>query len=306
MSSQVTWTAIAAAIALPTTLAIAQQAGPVHTLAGPIEAGSGGIEVDAQGHVYTADFGATLSQGPVGTRIWRVTPGGKVAVYAEGFIGASGNTAGPDGWFYQSNVGAGSISRVSPDGAVERFSPSGGRSPVGLVFDDGGNLLVANCGSDLIARISPDRRIDTLVASPLLRCPNGITRASDGNFYVANFGNGDVVKVTPEGEASRFATLPGGNNGHLVFGNDVLYVVARGAHQLYTLTLDGEPTLLVGSGQRGIADGPALAATLSLPNDVALSADGRRLYWNDVGATDPADRQTLTPTYVRYVDLGMP
>jgi sugar lactone lactonase YvrE len=298
-----TITLLAATLSLARSDLAAQGGRTVNTLAGPIEAGSGGVEVDAQGNIYTADFGATLSRGPAGTRIWRITPDGEESVYAEGFTGASGNTIGPDGWFYQSNVAARSVSRVSPEGVVERFSASGGGSPVGLVFDGHGNLLVANCGSNQITRISPDRVIDTMVASPLLRCPNGITRASDGNFYVANFGNGDVIKITPEGVASRFATFPGNNNGHLVFGNGVLYVVARGHHRLYTLTLDGNSTLLAGSGQRGLADGPALTATLSLPNDVALSPDGKILYWNDVGVTDPTDGQTLTPTYVRYLRL---
>ncbi len=276
----------------------------VHTLAGPIDAGSGGLEVDGEGNIYTADFGATLSRGPAGTRIWRVTPGGAVSVFAEGLVGASGNTIGPDGWFYQSNVAGGSVSRVAPDGTVERYAASGGRSPVGLVFDGQGNLLVANCTSNLIARIAPDRVVDTLTASPLLHCPNGITRAADGNLYVANFGNGDVIRITPDGTASRLVTLPGNNNGHLVFGNGILYVVARGNHQLYTVTLGGEVTLLAGSGRRGITDGPAIEAELSLPNDLALSPDGTVLYWNDVGTTDPTDGQTLTPTYVRYLTIG--
>ena len=121
----------------------------VHTLAGPIEAGSGGLEVDADGNVYTADFGATLGQGPPGTRVWRITP-----------------------------------------------------------------------------------------------------------------------------------------------------------HQIYELTLQGELTLLAGSGERGLDDGAGDVATLSLPNDVALSPDGTRLYWNDVGELDPTDRRTLRPTWIRYVDLS--
>ena len=212
----------------------------VRTLAGPIEAGSGGLEVDPQGNVYTADFGATLSRGPVGTRVWRVTPVGEVSVFAEGFRGASGNTLGPDGSFYQSNISSSTISRVWPEGHVEPFATEGLRSPVGLVFDT----------------------------------------------------------------ATRFVTVPGGNNGHIVWGNDVLYVVARGNHQIYELTLAGELTLLAGSGERGLDDGPGDTATLSLPNDVALSPDGRILYWNDVGELDPADGQTLTPTWIRYVELS--
>ncbi|MDH3733126.1 MAG: hypothetical protein OEU54_06305 [Gemmatimonadota bacterium] len=275
----------------------------VGTLAGPIEAGSGGLEVDADGNVYTADFGATLSSGPPGTRIWMSTPDGEVSVFAEGFMGASGNTIGPDGWFYQSDIAGNTISRVSPDGTVEKFVTSGVRNPVGIVFDTDGDLIVANCGGNSLSRVGADGTAELWVQSEFLRCPNGITLAPDGNLYVANFMDGNVVRVTPAGEASVFATLPGNNNGHIVFGNGLLYVVARANHQIYELTLDGELTLIAGNGGRGLDDGPALEATLSLPNDVALSPDGRILYWNDVGVTGP-DPQTLTPTFIRYVVLS--
>jgi len=108
----------------------------------------------------------------------------------------------------------------------------------------------------------------------LFNCPNGITLASDGNFYVANFLNGDVLRIAPDGTVSRHVTIEGGNNGHILFGNGVLYVVARLANRLYEVTLDGQTTLLAGSGARGRRDGAARDAPLSLTNDVALSPDG--------------------------------
>ena len=61
----------------------------VHTLAGPLESGTGGMEVDAAGHVYTADFGATLSNGPAGRVVWRITPGGEVSRWAETYASLS-------------------------------------------------------------------------------------------------------------------------------------------------------------------------------------------------------------------------
>jgi hypothetical protein len=101
----------------------------------------------------------------------------------------------------------------------------------------------------------------------------------------------------------RLATLPGDNNGHLVFGNGVLYVAARGANQIYRVTLDGEVLLLAGSGERGHADGPAATATLSLPNDLALSADGAELYFNEVVPLDDPTGEKLAPTLVRALAL---
>lgn len=294
--------AAAGLITQPQLNAQSSMPGQVRTLAGPIEAGSGGLEVDAQGNVYTADFGATLSSGPPGTRVWRITPDGEVSVYAEGFRGASGNAIGPDGTFYQANIAGGTVSKVDADGNVTPFVTSGLTAPVGMTFDGNGRLIVANCGSNTISQIDEAGVAEVFASDDLLQCPNGLVLGGDGNFYVSNFYNGDVVRVTPAGEVTRFVTLPGDNNGHLVFTDGVFYVAARAANQIWEVTMDGASRLIAGSGERGVEDGPALEATLSLPNDLALSPDGATLYWNDVAAPGP-ETQTLTPTVVRALTL---
>jgi sugar lactone lactonase YvrE len=268
----------------------------VRTLTDVIQAGSGGMEVDAQGRIYHADFGATLS-GPPGTRIHRISPAGVVSVWVEGLSGASGNTFGPNGDLFQSNINAGRISRITPDGSVSTFA-TGMSAPVGIAIDSFENLYVANCGDNTIRKVLPDGSTEPFADSPLLDCPNGITLAADGNFYVANFSNGDVLRVTPDGEVSRFVTIEGGNNGHILFGNGVLYVVARAANRLYQVTLDGQASVLAGSGARRLRDGAARDAGLSLTNDIALSPDGTILYFNDV-ATTGTEFSVISPVVVR-------
>jgi sugar lactone lactonase YvrE len=264
------------------------------------------MDADAEGNVYMADFGATL-QGPPGTAVWRINAAGEAEVFASGLVGASGNDFDSYGYLLQSNIGAGTVSRIGPDGTVEPYA-AGLKAPVGIEVVAGDTAFVVNCGASAISKITPEGKAATFVADSLLRCPNGIAQASDGNFYVANFGNGDVIRVTPEGGVERFVTLPGDNNGHILWGNDVLYVVARSANQIYTVTLDGDVSLLAGTGERGLDDGPALEATLSLTNDLALSPDGRVLYFNDVGRDDEGvfvsdDGRTIAPTWVRRVIL---
>ncbi|MEQ9399714.1 MAG: SMP-30/gluconolactonase/LRE family protein [Longimicrobiales bacterium] len=279
----------------------------VETVAGPLPAGSGGMEVDAAGNVYMADFGATL-QGPPGPSVWRISPNGRVEEWATGLVGASGNAFSADGTLLQSNIGSGTVSRIAPDGTVSTLA-EGLRGPVGIAMAPGDTALVVECGAGSIRKVATDGTVSAFVeADSLLQCPNGITRASDGNYYVANFYNGDVLRVTPEGMVTRFLTLPGANNGHILFGNGVLYVVARSAHRVYEVTLAGDTTLLAGSGERGLTDGPAHSATLSLTNDLALSPDGSMLYFNDVGPGEDgtwADDggRTLAPVWVRRVVL---
>ncbi len=73
----------------------------------------------------------------------------------------------------------------------------------------------------------------------LLKCPNGLVIDDEDNIYLANFSDGALIKITPDGIPSLFATIPGGNNGHVSFANNRLYVVSRGGHQIYEVALEG-------------------------------------------------------------------
>lgn len=272
----------------------------VLTLTESIQAGSGGMAVDADGNIYMADFGAALSA-PPGTRVFKITPEGEVSVFATGLVGASGNAFDSKGDLFQSNIGANRISRITPDGTVSTFVSQGISNPVGIAIDAEDNLFVANCGNNTITKVTSDGVSTQFSSSPLLSCPNGIALASDGNLYIANFGNGQVLRVAPNGSATTFANLPGNNNGHITFANGVLYVVARSAHRIFQLTLDGELTLLAGTGTRGLWDGAALDARLSLTNDIAVSPDGSILYFNDVVNQTGGD--VISPVVIRQLIL---
>ena len=256
---------------------LADSVGEVEILA-ELPIGTAGIVVDNDGNIYSADFGLSSDSGNESS-IYKITPEGDVSVFATGFIEASGNTIGPDGNIYQSDFSSGRVSVVSPDGSISTYAGGMG-SPVGLTFDSSGNLYVANCGGNTIRKVTPSGEVSTLVRGSLFNCPNGITADLDGNLYVANFRNSNIIKITPDGTPSVFGTTPG-NNGHILFFENSLYVVARNANQIYQLSLDGELTLLAGTGNRGHNTGPTLGAEFSLPNDIGFSPDGAFIYVND-------------------------
>jgi sugar lactone lactonase YvrE len=81
-----------------------------------------------------------------------------------------------------------------------------------------------------------------------------------------------------------------------------LIVVARSAHQLYDVTLDGEVTLLAGSGRCGGKDGSAESCEFAFPNAIAISNDGTSVYINE-SAAPQADGLALSPTRIRRVFL---
>ncbi len=300
-------------LALPILLAAPQQgpgkpqefaSGGVSTLVRELPGGTGGLEVDAQGFVYCADFGSKLGAGSQGGNlIFRIDPrDGSQRVFCDTLRGASGNTFGPDGSLYQSNIGGGFITRIQPDGKASVFCRSGLKSPVGIIADAEGTLFVANCGSGSITEIDTEGQSSNFSSSGLLQCPNGIALDEEHNIYVANFKNGDVIKIGWDGEASKLVSLPGNNNGHLVYRDGQLYVVARSAHQIYRVSLQGEVTLLAGSGERGHADGALLEASFSFPNDLAFSPDGTILYVNENARIEGPGTE-LAPMTVRSIRL---
>ncbi|OEK01122.1 hypothetical protein BFP97_06195 [Roseivirga sp. 4D4] len=272
----------------------------VTTLGDPIQAGSGGMEVDAAGNIYVSNFGLQLGRAG-GAEIFKMTPEGEISLFAEGINGASGSDIGPDGLFYQSNVSGRKISVVQKDGSVSDFATEGFFSPVGLVKTKDA-LFVANCGSGTIQKVDKDGNSKVFAKSDLLKCPNGLEMDDQGNLYTANFSSSNIVKIDPEGNASVLASLPGSNNGHLVFRNGLFYVVARGVHQIYTIDLAGNVELLAGSGKKGNLDGSASEATFTFPNDLAFSPDGSKLYVNDVGA-ETQDGRLLGPVLIRVLHL---
>lgn len=282
-------------------LATTASAQDVVTLTEVIPIGSGGVDVDVEGRIYLADFGATLSGG--GTDLVRVDPDtGDWEVLSTELNGGSGNDFNADGILFQSSITGGRIDQFDQDGSRTPFTSAGIAGPVGIAVDDAGDIIVCNCGNNTLRKVTADGSSSTLFsASALLSCPNGIDLAADGNFYVANFNNGRVLRVSPTGTTSLFAEVPGGNNGHILAHRGRLYVAGRSAHQIYEITLDGEVSLVAGSGSQGDADGSYLEAEFSYPNDLAADPTGRYLYINDV--VNPFGPSDTSPVIVRRLDL---
>lgn len=280
------------------------QAISVDTVADNINAGTGGLAIDRDGAIYTSDFGSRLGGGGKGgDKIFRISDKGKAERFCGDQLGASGSVFDDQGRLFQANIRGNRINIIAANGKVSEFCRKGLSNPVGVVFDAKGNLLVCNCGGGSIQKISPDGESKTLVKNSLLKCPNGIAIGNDGTLFVSNFMNGDVVKISPDGSVSRLASLPGNNNGHLVFHRGVLFVVARSAHQIYRVTLDGKTALIAGTGKRGYNDGNPFKAAFSFPNAICVSRDGKYLFVNEVSDTK-GDAMNLAPTRIRRIELS--
>lgn len=275
----------------------------VRTLVAGIPAGTGGMDVDVDGNIYMANFGTALgSNGTPGSNVYLVTTDGQFSVFAAGLNGASGNDFDNEGNLYQSNIAGGTVSKISPDGTVATFA-SGFSAPVGIAFDGIEYLYVCNCGNNSISKVDLTGTTVSVINSSLLNCPNGIDMDSEGNLYIANFSSSDLVKITPNEEVSSFATMPGNNMGHLLLRGDDIYVVGRGNNKIFKVSNRGVVETFAGTGSRGLDNGSLEQATFSLPNDIAFSPDGTKMYVNDVARLDDSSGLLLNPVAIRVIEI---
>ena len=149
-----------------------------------------------------------------------------------------------------------------------------------------GDLYVANCRGNSVAKISPDGAVSPFAKSELFKCPNGIALDRDGALYTVNFRDNRMLKIDRQGKVTPFATVSEKGLGHVCFSVDRFYVTAFQSHEVFQVSLDGKTKRILGSGERGLVDGPDGTARLTFPNGIACHPWGERLYINEyVGET---------------------
>jgi uncharacterized protein (TIGR03437 family) len=233
--------------------------------------GPQGVAVDAAGNVYVAD---TLNH--------------KVRKISGGVIGtfAGSGTAG-----FSGDGGAAASATLN--------------APFGVAVDAAGSVYIAEFGNSRVRKVDSNGIITTVAGngvstyggdngpalSAQLNGPQGVAVDGAGNLYIADTENNRVRKVTAGGAISTIAgnglagfgadgglasnTQMGNPTGVAVdtFGN--LYI-ADGNARVRKVYTSGIIATIAGTGVRGYTGdgGPGLAARLSGPSAVAVSAAG--------------------------------
>ena len=206
MSSMVTQARIAAAFLAICFTAIAGAEVTTVAVLSTASGSPGGISVDLEGNIYSADFG--------GSSVFEIQPDGLTSIFAGGFLTPSGNGFDSQGNFYQSNYSdpafpllLDTITKITPDGTKSTFA-SGLDGPVGITFDSDDTMFVAECNAQYVTRIGQDGVATRFATDPGFACPNGITFDTLGNLYTCNFNDGAVHRIASDGAVSLLATLP--------------------------------------------------------------------------------------------------
>ena len=155
-------------------------------------------------------------------------------------------------------AGNGTISKVTPAGAVSTFVSSGLDYPEGLAFDAAGNLYVANSGNNTISEVTPAGAVSTFVSSGL-NGPDGLAFDAAGNLYVANLdGNTRFPKITLspviEGQAFSGTVFHFTDANPFATASDYTAVVTLGDGNSVTLDSSGVDARAGHAGGQIVAD----------------------------------------------------
>ncbi|MGG7569394.1 RICIN domain-containing protein [Streptomyces sirii] len=240
-----------------------------------------GVVVDSTGALYVSEFN--------NHRVRKITTDGKICTVAgtgtKGFSGDCGPAVSA-----QLNL------------------------PRGVAVDSAGAVYIADSDNHRVRKIAADGKICTVAGTGTkgfsgdcgpataaqLDDPRGVAVDSTGTLYVTEYNNHRVRKITTDGTISTIAgTGTKGSDGDggpavsaqlshprgVVVGRaGELYIAEVGTHQIRKVTADGKICTVAGIGTKGFSgdDGPATAAQLSDPFEVAVDSTGT-LYIADFG-----------------------
>ena len=206
-------------------------------LDGPIH-----MAMDADGNLYVSTWNDR--------KIFKIDDEGGKELFASVDPYPTGLAFGPDGYLYVGHApwsGTGGISRVDAEGTAENFVFGHGVDrPVGIAFDDDGNLYAANLYDTRINKITPAGDVTFLANAP----------AQVNTFTI----------------------------GHMVFAGGALYATDIGHNQIMRISLTGEISVFSGTGDQADVDGDGSSAQFAQPNGITVSPDGTKLYIHSISA----------------------
>ena len=207
---------------------------------------------------------------------------------------------GPDGNVWFTNYGGRSIGRITPTGAVSRFTAPAIDQPYGIAAGPDGNMWFTDVGSDAIGRITPAGTVATFTDASTF-APYRLTSGPDGNLWFTNYGGGTIGRITPAGAITHIThqsihapfDIATGADGNLWFTNATGASVGR-------VTTSGTVTNFAS----GITDLPSAMAAGPDGNLWFVAWEGNTVSRITSGAPSGASFHPVTPT--RILDSRLP
>ncbi len=248
-------------------------------------AANGAVSVDRTGVIYVSEYGRFVNTGGSGTRIFKLSPRGKILDTIRGLSGPMGTVKDSKGNLYVNNANntvTGQVLKIAPDGNRTIVSTIDGW-PSSMTIDRNDNLFISNYTAPTIHKISAEGEVSIYATDPRLIGCVGIDLDSKGNVIVANFVTADIYSINKKGEISLITTIPdivvqNFGIGYITVVRDTIYATGIAVNYIYKVSLDGTIETFAGNGQATQVDGPVLEASISNPNGIAANKYARVLY----------------------------
>ena len=285
--------------------------------------GPRGVALDGAGNLYIADTGnhrirKVDAAGAISTVAGRELGDGGAATGAR-LRSPAGVAVDGAGNLYIADPGNGRIRKVDAAGVISTVAQL--RDPEGVAVDGAGNLYIADTDSDRIRKVDAAGVISRVAGTwrpfgsigdggaataARLDRPEGVAVDGAGNLYIADTFNHRIRKVDAAGVITTVAGSGEGGFGYGGFGGDGgpavdaqlsrptgvavdgagnLYIADTYNYRIRKVDAAGVITTVAGTGRGGYGGdgGPAVAARLTWPRDVALDGAGNLYiadYWN--------------------------
>ena len=264
--------------------------------------GNGAVTVGPNGLVLVNEYGTPNADiSGSGTRIFKVSDDGKVAVYSDKVNGAIGGTFDTNGSYYFNNRSSMNSSDLTchKDGKFFKLATLKGFAADMLIDATEKYLLVTNYTEPVLSKVDFDGNVSAFLTDERLKGCTGIAQDGNGMLYVSNFTSGKIFKIDLEGKISEFASIPtvyaGYVIGYIAYYKEMLYATGYGAGKIYKIDMQGTVEEFAGTGTHQELDGPLKIAQFVIPNGIDVDVEKGRLYISQNGMGKPAG--------LRYIDL---
>ncbi len=156
-------------------------------------------------------------------------------------------------------------------------SHEGLSSPVGMAYDAGGNLYVANWSAGTVMRLTP--RGERTVFASGLSGPSGLAVSAKGDVYVASYNEDLVWRFTPNGDKAVFVRGLATPAGLSFDARGRLLIANRRTHQILAASQDGKVEIAAEGlqtpvGAAELANGDLLVSNIA--GGISLVSGGKK------------------------------